>query len=230
MSKRSPWGFIVAFAAGVVVGLVAAPMLGDKPDPADARQRAYARSQGVSAEHLAGNEAGGATPQPREPAKTESAKADAAKSDAATAARDSAAPPVARDSAATPAAPKPKPAPITVAPKQRSAPRLSPEKLVAAHWESSIDAEWSEKAAQELRQDFTRLDPERSFTVVNIDCRKTSCIAVLDWSRQSDAEQAQADLLGAAYSLVCSKKLIFPPGKSPTGYQTTLVFYECERD
>jgi hypothetical protein len=116
-----------------------------------------------------------------------------------------------------------------VTPRVRKAPAPTPEALVAKHWEDSIDVEWAEKAAFTLQKDFAKLETTGSLSVTSVDCRKTSCVAVLEWTRESDAEKSTQELLGGAYDLVCSKRLLFPPGKTSEGVRATFVFYECTR-
>jgi hypothetical protein len=117
--------------------------------------------------------------------------------------------------------------PIAVKPKESPGPTT--EALIAEHWESSIDAEWSEASTEKLREDFERLKPSRAFTVANIDCRKTSCVAVLDWEDESQAQASGEELLGAAFQLLCSKALQMPAGKTTAGYRVTLLFHTCAR-
>ena len=116
-----------------------------------------------------------------------------------------------------------------VKPRVRQAPAPTPEALVAKHWEDSIDVDWAEKAAFTLQKDFAKLETTGNLSVTSVDCRKTSCVAVLEWTRESDAEKSTQELLGGAYDLVCSKRLLFPPGKTEAGVRATFVFYECAR-
>jgi len=190
---------LMPFALGIAIGIAVGFGIWKQPEQA---QHEYARNEAIDPSALKNNEAK-VEPQKSAP------------------------------KAPTPEAPKPvveKKAPVPKTPiavKKKTAPGLTPDQLVAAHWAENIDAEWSETSIERLRRDFEKLETTHSFTVNSIDCRKTSCITVLEWGRQTEAEAAQPELLGAPYSLVCSKRLIFPPGRSKHGYQTTLVFFDC---
>ncbi len=198
---------LVAFGIGLVIGLGIGFAVWKQPDKAPAE---YSRAEHVPPEPPAAPEAK-AEPPPAEAAPTPEPPSEPAEKTA----------PVER-----------KPMPRTaIAVKKKAAPALTPEQLVEAHVNDSIDADWSEQATKKLRRDFESLESTHPVTVTRIDCRKTSCLLVLDWDYKSQAEAAQAEVLGARYSLQCSKRLVFPPGtgRSAHGYQTTLVFFDCAR-
>jgi hypothetical protein len=108
-------------------------------------------------------------------------------------------------------------------------PGPTPEELIKKHFEDSIDVAWNEKAAQDVQGDLDKLRDEGRFAVTSIDCRRTSCIAVLEWEELGHVQPALIALLGASYTLDC-RKLLVAPGRLPSGgIQSQLIFYECKR-
>ena len=141
-------------------------------------------------------------------------------------------PPTAASAPVVAAAPASRPvmkqSPGPVKPRVRKVPAPTAEELVTKHWDDSIDVEWAERAAFTLQKDFAKLETTGSLSVTSVDCRKTSCVAILEWTREGDVEKSTQELVGGAYDLVC-KRLLIAPGKTSAGVRATFLFYECVR-
>ncbi|MCC6806297.1 MAG: hypothetical protein IT381_02640 [Deltaproteobacteria bacterium] len=130
--------------------------------------------------------------------------------------------------ASLPAAAAPAPRPMKPRPKPTKPAEPTPQERVAKHWEESIDGDWAEQANETMRKDLEALETKDRFNVESVDCRKTSCVAVLEWASDADPERATQDLLAGAYTLEC-QKILFRPGRIDGGLQAMFFFHACTR-
>lgn len=136
-----------------------------------------------------------------------------------------------------PPPPAPASAPVAVAKKTRVIKKQArvaqgptPEDLVKAHESDSVDGDWSSATADKLQADFEKMDTSHSFAVSGIDCRSKSCLVSVEWDSFKHAEDSKDEIVGAAYSVACGKRLVAPPGKAKDGnFRATLLFYDCRR-
>jgi hypothetical protein len=101
--------------------------------------------------------------------------------------------------------------------------------LVAAE---ADDPRWSRAATASFRKDFEALGARGRFTVKDIECKTTSCLATLSWGSYSDARRAWRAVLHARTEKNCAREvLVAPPEQSQMDapYDGT-VFLDCTED
>jgi hypothetical protein len=126
-------------------------------------------------------------------------------------------------------------APIAPAPDspQVAESRQASAERFAREFESRLDARSSEPrnsawaAAKEasISRELPRLGAaaHESFSLVNVDCRTTTCVARLEWPSEQTARNELPQLLRSTGDLGCANQIAFPPG-SGEPYRASLLF------
>ncbi len=170
------------------------------------------------------------TPPPQLPEESSNARARVALPPPDTSARAAALPPPSAASAAT-AAPT---ASAPVVPYTREeAERFEAtyrEKTLRDHAEEPRDPSWATKAEQSFRSDLMRLATNHHFDVRGVDCRTTTCLATLGWTRYAAAEGDAAKLAETDFSRNCSRTVFVPPPTDLEGPAEGDLVLDCESD
>jgi hypothetical protein len=94
------------------------------------------------------------------------------------------------------------------------------------------DAAWSRKAMDTFAKEFKQLGAMGHFTVSELDCKTTSCMAKLRWDSYSDAANGWRSVMHAAYKTTCSREVFAPlpnPEDADKPY-TGSVYFDCTDD
>jgi hypothetical protein len=98
---------------------------------------------------------------------------------------------------------------------------------IRAHDLQPVDAGWAKGAETSLRAGLEERAKGASFHVVALECRTTSCSALLEWPTMSDAAKDYEKILRGEYPLNCgvAVALIEEPQEGKP-YRTSVI-YDC---
>ena len=94
------------------------------------------------------------------------------------------------------------------------------------------DAAWSKKTTERFQKEFSQLGAAAHFTVADLDCKTTSCMAKLRWDSYRDAESSWRDVMHAPYATRCAREVFTPvptAGEMDKPYEAS-VFFDCIED
>lgn len=81
------------------------------------------------------------------------------------------------------------------------------------HAEQLADPAWAASTASLFREDLAELGGEARFEVRSLECRMTSCLAVIRWPDYATAQQSTGALLHHSYAANCGTEVHLPsPG------------------
>jgi hypothetical protein len=102
---------------------------------------------------------------------------------------------------------------------------------IEAHRSELIDPDWGPKSSNALKEALDHLTDVDKFSVENIDCRKSSCVATLKWANLLDAQKGYGGLLTANLGdLNCSTEGVLPQSSDDTQpVEATLLLSNCRR-
>ena len=92
------------------------------------------------------------------------------------------------------------------------------------HLAEPVNALWADAATSTLGADFARFGGAR---VTALDCRTSSCLAVLEMRSSDDAAETTRALLGHAFSLNCSTAVDMPEPDDPEAPHRASVLFDC---
>lgn len=96
---------------------------------------------------------------------------------------------------------------------------------IQKHWAEPVDRSWSVSTTPSLKTGLETLAKTSKFTVKEVDCRNTSCIAVFDWPNYADAMAEYAKIAHARLDVNCSRGITLPDVQDKSQpLQATMVF------
>jgi hypothetical protein len=102
--------------------------------------------------------------------------------------------------------------------------------LLERHEQEATDAAWAPQSAASIREDLAAVAEAKKFHLASVDCRTTTCTAVLEWPSFSDAMQSFQSVAAAPTRMKCSHQITLPePEPSAATYRAT-AFLDCEAD
>jgi hypothetical protein len=96
-----------------------------------------------------------------------------------------------------------------------------------AHDVQPRNAAWATEASSRLQRDLGGIADEQLFTILDIDCRSSSCGVELEWDDFEQAIASQGALLHRRYELNCERTVpMIPPDSSliDAPYRTRILF------
>lgn len=98
---------------------------------------------------------------------------------------------------------------------------------LANHEKDPVDPTWSRAATAAFEKDFATIATTTSARLLRMDCRTTSCLAVVGWPSYGEALAHGAELAHHEYGINCSRHVVSPPPADPAlPYESTVAF-EC---
>lgn len=101
------------------------------------------------------------------------------------------------------------------------------EQQIDRHRTEPIDAGWSKTTARSLAKDLGSLGEKASFEVVDIDCRRTTCVAELEWPSYAQANSDVTRILAKVYEINCGMGLSVPEPKDRNAPYRATVLFDC---
>jgi hypothetical protein len=102
--------------------------------------------------------------------------------------------------------------------------RSSHEALLASVQAQGPDPSWSTGAEEKFTSDLGRLGAH----VQRVDCRKTACVATIEWPSRAQAQQQYRSLIKGNYQLPCDRQIFLDrAAREDAPYRATLVL-DCE--
>jgi hypothetical protein len=103
---------------------------------------------------------------------------------------------------------------------------------IDAHWREPRDPRWALQAETGFSADLERVGKEGGFKPIQVSCRDSTCVSVLEWPSRDDAVNNITAVLHQKYTVNCSKRLLLPTSESPpaagTPFRAT-AFFDCRR-
>jgi hypothetical protein len=97
--------------------------------------------------------------------------------------------------------------------------------LLAKHESEPPDPSWAPQAISAFDQDLADLAKEREVRAVRVDCRTTSCTAVLEWPNYEAAQRENGEIAMHGYKVNCRRHIYVPaPEDRAAPYQATAIF------
>lgn len=89
-----------------------------------------------------------------------------------------------------------------------------------------VAASWAEKTASVLREGLAQLAADAGgFSVVEAECRSTSCLVTVQWPSFAAAEHGWHSILHERYETACGREMLLPRPKDPAlPYRATAIF------
>jgi len=97
------------------------------------------------------------------------------------------------------------------------------------HSRQPRDAAWAESASGLLHEDFEKIGGELGFKVVNVDCRTTSCVGLLEWPTYRQAVESYLAIVGSRYALNCATGISLPEPDDPSAPYQGSVIFQCKK-
>ena len=89
----------------------------------------------------------------------------------------------------------------------------------------SVDPSWGPSTAEHLRRDMEKAKALIPFELVNVDCRTTSCLAVVQWDTQADALNGYHKIMMNPFRVNCEHTILVPEQPAANGkWQVTMTF------
>jgi hypothetical protein len=104
--------------------------------------------------------------------------------------------------------------------------RLDFEARLAEHQASPRDSRWAAPKERAIAQSIrNQTGANTSFSLVDVDCRSTSCVARLKWPSE---QEARADIRGFMQNadIDCARQVTLPASSGPGDY-TASVLFDC---
>ena len=105
--------------------------------------------------------------------------------------------------------------------------RAYDEDKIQKHWAEPVDSSWSASTTPSLRTGLETLAKDSKFTVKEVDCRSTSCIAVFDWPRYSDALSEYGKIAHARLDVNCSRGITLPDVQDKSQPLQATMYFDC---
>jgi hypothetical protein len=96
------------------------------------------------------------------------------------------------------------------------------------HSQQPIDFAWSQQATRSFASDFSELVQGQTFTLRSIDCRSTSCVAMIEWPGYDEAVGSYQVLLHHTYGMDCARSLLLPEPEDPTRRYEAPFILDCQ--
>jgi len=98
---------------------------------------------------------------------------------------------------------------------------------IAAHWQEPTDDRWAPEMTQTLRRELTELTRKGEFSVVRVDCRSESCVAIIEWPNYQRAMKNWNLVLQVPRSAPCGVEAALQDPIDPKARYQTSVFFKC---
>ena len=100
--------------------------------------------------------------------------------------------------------------------------------LVDRFTREGYDTTWAPGTSASIQNDVTKLAGDRKFSVQDVKCGTTVCLARLQWPDYASVKEEYRSLLTYPYSANCARSIFVPPpDDEATSYGATLIF-DCE--
>jgi hypothetical protein len=98
---------------------------------------------------------------------------------------------------------------------------------LAEHAAEALDEPWSSETSRKFQTDLTRFSQAREFSVIQTDCRMTSCAATLRFRSYGEAVDELSGLLHADYEVGCARRITLPEPEDPDGPYDGTILFDC---
>jgi len=98
---------------------------------------------------------------------------------------------------------------------------------ISQHRAEPIDGSWSRHASRSLSEDLEKAAAEKKFRVTSVDCRNTSCLAVLEWPTYADALAGFGEVIHTPFAVNCVRGMTLPETDDPSRALSATLILDC---
>jgi len=84
------------------------------------------------------------------------------------------------------------------------------EAALRRHSEEAVDPSWATRSKASLEKVLGAVAEVKSFSLVRIDCRSTTCVGTFDWPSYQDAVDQSGALLHSRFRPNCYREIVLP--------------------
>jgi hypothetical protein len=93
------------------------------------------------------------------------------------------------------------------------------------HAREPLDATWARSATGSFQGDLAELGTDKGFRVLNVDCRSSSCVGLLEWPSFDQAIKNYVSVVHQRYGLNCARGMsLDEPSDRSAPYQASVLF------
>jgi hypothetical protein len=123
------------------------------------------------------------------------------------------------------------PASSTRSPQEEAEQRLARYKdRIAAHRTEAVDGNWAPQARTSVLSALKAIEKPKGFSVLEVDCRRTSCVAGVEWHSADAARSGYRELLLGRYDGInCASEIHMPTDVSAGPLKGELLLSNCKQ-
>lgn len=101
---------------------------------------------------------------------------------------------------------------------------------IAAHRLESFDATWAPQAKTSVVSALKAMEKASGFSLGEVDCRSTSCVAGVEWPSEGQARKGYRALIYGDYGTAdCATEIHMPVSSGPGAIKGELLLSKCRR-
>jgi hypothetical protein len=96
-----------------------------------------------------------------------------------------------------------------------------------AHAREPVDTLWARDAQVAYDDDLRSLAADAGFRLVGVDCRSTSCVALLTFASFAEAKGSMQRIVLSHWTLNCAKEMNLDPATDGASAYATTIYFDC---
>lgn len=109
--------------------------------------------------------------------------------------------------------------------EQRAAVERAFTQALEAHRQEPLDPTWARSTAQAFQDDLASFPRESEITVLDVQCRSSTCTASFEWPTYEKARSTFSSVLHKSYQANCTRNIMLPePAEPEKAYRATAIF------
>lgn len=101
------------------------------------------------------------------------------------------------------------------------------DRAIRQHDAEPVDRAWGPQTTEVVRVDLEKLAPRGQFQLMNVDCRTTTCAAVVQWPSREAAIAGYPWLLQLPVRANCERSIVLPEPTSGNGDVQATLLLDC---
>lgn len=95
------------------------------------------------------------------------------------------------------------------------------------HERTEADPVWAPPAIERVTPGLERAAAEAVARVFDIDCRRITCMATIEWADFATAQATYQRFLAEVYELNCTRTILLDPPEDPSVPYQSRIFFDC---
>jgi hypothetical protein len=105
--------------------------------------------------------------------------------------------------------------------------RRKHEDDIQRHRAEPVDTGWGPRTNRLLSADFEKAKGWTDFDLVSVDCRTTTCAAVLQWDSHEQAAAHYGEIVRNLYRADCERSIVIPDTPADNGHWQATMIFDC---